>query len=120
MFQEHHQAWGRGKVRRIHDRQLRLHIAKVVAIGLFAIPSRLFAQAGFNRIELRLPLAPSAEISSERMLFSISNDYHNQLVRDHAMGLAGALSDQSQPLTIHGSVSTKYVPGAKRRLTSTP
>ena len=41
-------------------------------------------------------------------------------VRVHAMGLAGALSDQSQPLTIHGAVSTKYVPSAKRRLTRTP
>ena len=41
-------------------------------------------------------------------------------VRVHAVGLASALSDQSQPLTIHGAVSTKYVPGAKRRLTPTP
>jgi hypothetical protein len=41
-------------------------------------------------------------------------------VRVHAMGLAGALSDQSQPLTIHGAVSTKYVPGAKQRLTRVP
>jgi hypothetical protein len=32
-----------------------------------------------DRVELRLPLAPGAEISSERMLFSISNDYHHQL-----------------------------------------
>jgi alpha-galactosidase len=32
-----------------------------------------------DRVELSLPLAPGAELSSERMLFSISNDYHSQL-----------------------------------------
>jgi hypothetical protein len=48
LLQGHHQACGRGKVRRIHDRQLRLRIAKVAAIGFFAIPSWLFAQAGLK------------------------------------------------------------------------
>lgn len=32
-----------------------------------------------DRVELSLKLAPGAELSSERMLFSISSDYHNQL-----------------------------------------
>jgi alpha-galactosidase len=32
-----------------------------------------------DRVELSLPLADGAELSSERMLFSISNDYHHQL-----------------------------------------
>ncbi len=32
-----------------------------------------------DRVELSLPLAPGAELSSERMLFSISDDYHHQL-----------------------------------------
>ena len=32
-----------------------------------------------DRIELTLPLAPGADISGERMLFSVSRDYHNQL-----------------------------------------
>jgi alpha-galactosidase len=32
-----------------------------------------------DRVELSLSLAPGAELSSERMLFSISDDYHNQL-----------------------------------------
>ncbi len=41
-------------------------------------------------------------------------------VRVHATGLTGISSDQSQALTIHGAVSTKYVPAAKRRLTKTP
>ena len=32
-----------------------------------------------DHVELSLKLAPGDELSSERMLFSISNDYHNQL-----------------------------------------
>jgi len=32
-----------------------------------------------DRVELSLRLAPGAELSSERMLVSVSNDYHNQL-----------------------------------------
>jgi PKD repeat protein len=40
-------------------------------------------------------------------------------VRVHATGLAGSSSEQSNSLTIHGAVSTKYVPGAKRRLATT-
>jgi len=32
-----------------------------------------------DRLELSLPLAPGSELSSERMLFSISGDYHSQL-----------------------------------------
>ena len=32
-----------------------------------------------DRVELSLPLAPGAHLSSERMLFSVSTDYHNQL-----------------------------------------
>jgi alpha-galactosidase len=32
-----------------------------------------------DRVELSLNLAPGAELSSERMLFSVSTDYHNQL-----------------------------------------
>jgi alpha-galactosidase len=32
-----------------------------------------------DRVELSITLAPGAEISSERMLFSISDDYHSQL-----------------------------------------
>jgi alpha-galactosidase len=32
-----------------------------------------------DRVELSLPLAPGAELSSERMLFSISDDYYHQL-----------------------------------------
>ncbi len=32
-----------------------------------------------DRVELSLPLAPAAELSSERMAFSISQDYHAQL-----------------------------------------
>ena len=32
-----------------------------------------------DRVELSLSLAPGAELSSERMLFGISDDYHNQL-----------------------------------------
>ena len=37
----------------------------------------------------------------------------------HAIGLGGSSSDQSSAIAIRGSVSTKYVPGAKRRLTAT-
>jgi alpha-galactosidase len=32
-----------------------------------------------DRVELSLNLAPGSELSSERMLFSVSSDYHNQL-----------------------------------------
>ncbi len=32
-----------------------------------------------DRVQLSLPLAPGAELSSERMLFSVSSDYHQQL-----------------------------------------
>ncbi|MEO6912202.1 MAG: alpha-galactosidase [Edaphobacter sp.] len=32
-----------------------------------------------DRVELSLSLAPGVELSSERMLFSVSSDYHNQL-----------------------------------------
>jgi alpha-galactosidase len=32
-----------------------------------------------DHVELSLPLAPGAELSSERMLFSIADDYHQQL-----------------------------------------
>lgn len=32
-----------------------------------------------DRVELSLPLAPGAELASERMLFSVSTNYHNQL-----------------------------------------
>jgi len=32
-----------------------------------------------DQIELSLPLAPGAELSSERMLFSVGDDYHQQL-----------------------------------------
>jgi alpha-galactosidase len=32
-----------------------------------------------DRVELSLRLAPGQELSSERMLFSVSSDYHNQL-----------------------------------------
>lgn len=32
-----------------------------------------------DRVELSLPLAPGGTLASERMLFSVSNDYHNQL-----------------------------------------
>jgi hypothetical protein len=38
-------------------------------------------------------------------------------VRAHATGLVGSSSEQSNSLTIHGAVSTRYAPGAKRRLT---
>jgi hypothetical protein len=38
-------------------------------------------------------------------------------VRVHATGLAGSSSEQSNSLTIHGAVSTRYAPDAKRRLT---
>jgi PKD repeat protein len=41
-------------------------------------------------------------------------------VRIHAVGLDGSSSDQSHPVVIHGAVTTKYLPGAKRRLTITP
>jgi hypothetical protein len=37
----------------------------------------------------------------------------------HATGLDGSSSEQSSSITIHGAVSTKYVPGDKRRLTTT-
>lgn len=32
-----------------------------------------------DRVELSLPLAPGADLTSERMLFSVSDDYHQQL-----------------------------------------
>ncbi len=32
-----------------------------------------------DRVEISLPLAPGAELSSERLLFSLSKDYHGQL-----------------------------------------
>ena len=32
-----------------------------------------------DQVELNLPLAPGAELSSERLLLSVSNDYHRQL-----------------------------------------
>jgi hypothetical protein len=41
-------------------------------------------------------------------------------VRIHAIGLSGASSDQTSSIAIRGAVSTKYVPGAKRRLTAAP
>jgi PKD repeat protein len=37
----------------------------------------------------------------------------------HAIGLGGSSSDQTSSIAIRGAVSTKYVPGAKRRLTAT-
>ena len=40
-------------------------------------------------------------------------------VRIHATGLDGESSDHSSSVTIHGAVSTKYVPGAKLRLSTT-
>lgn len=32
-----------------------------------------------DRVQLKLPLAPGQDLSSERLLFSVSNDYHKQL-----------------------------------------
>jgi alpha-galactosidase len=40
-------------------------------------------------------------------------------VHIHATGLDSSSSEQSSSITIHGAVSTKYVPGAKRRLITT-
>jgi hypothetical protein len=40
-------------------------------------------------------------------------------VRIHATGLDGSASEQSSSITIRGAISTKYVPGDKRRLTIT-
>lgn len=40
-------------------------------------------------------------------------------VHIHATGLDNSSSEQSTSITIHGAVSTKYVPGDKRRLTTT-
>jgi PKD repeat protein len=40
-------------------------------------------------------------------------------VRIHATGLDGSFSEQSGAVTINGAVSTKYVPGDKRRLAPT-
>jgi PKD repeat protein len=40
-------------------------------------------------------------------------------VRIHATGLDGSSSEQNTSITIRGAVSTKYVPGDKRRLTTT-
>ncbi|WP_158941342.1 PKD domain-containing protein [Granulicella sp. S190] len=68
---------------------LRLHMSAKGAMDSYEVDSTgttellrensLLDSPEKDRVELSLPLAPAAELSSERMLFSVSNDYHNQL-----------------------------------------
>lgn len=70
---------------------LRLHMSTASAAGIASYEvdstgttellteNSLLDSPAKDRVELSLTLAPGAELSSERMLFGISTDYHNQL-----------------------------------------
>lgn len=81
-----HQSWFVGAL--TSDRFLsvmRLHMEpasyEVDSTGTteFTQENSLMASGPKDRIELSLPVAPGATLASERLLFSVSDDYHQQL-----------------------------------------